>query len=66
MVDLAELLPLVPPAFLPEDVEPHAAGPVTVAARISGPLGSQDTPPDVSWSASFANASSPEFEGGVA
>jgi uncharacterized protein involved in outer membrane biogenesis len=45
--ELAELLPLVPPAAWPEGRKPQAAGPVTVAATVQGPLADPQVKPQV-------------------
>jgi uncharacterized protein involved in outer membrane biogenesis len=47
-VRLEELLPLLPPALVPEARAPRAQGAARVAARVEGPLGDPAAPP--SWS----------------
>jgi uncharacterized protein involved in outer membrane biogenesis len=53
-LDLAELLPLLPPGTFPPDAAPTASGPVRIAATVSGPLG--PAPPAVTWSAALDGA----------
>ncbi len=43
-VELANLLPLLPPALIPEGRTPRASGPATLAAKVSGPLGDPARP----------------------
>ncbi|MFN8179592.1 MAG: AsmA-like C-terminal region-containing protein [bacterium] len=42
---LQDLLPLVPPAMIPDGRRPHAKGDVHLSARVSGPLGDPKRPP---------------------
>jgi hypothetical protein len=53
-LDLAELLPLLPPGALPPGLSPRASGPVRIAASVHGALGPE--PLAVTWSAAFEGA----------
>ncbi len=55
-VQLEELLPLIPPAMVPEGRTPRAKGPVEFAAHVEGPLGDPAAPPSVQVSLSFGGA----------
>lgn len=55
-VQLEELLPLIPPAVVPEGRTPRAKGPVQFAAHMEGPLGDPAAPPAVQISLSFGGA----------
>jgi uncharacterized protein involved in outer membrane biogenesis len=54
--ELAELLPLVPPAAWPEGRTADGKGPVTVSATVRGALGDSTAPPEVAVTLDFGGA----------
>lgn len=55
-LSLEELLPLVPPALIPDGRRPQAKGEVKLAVQVDGPLGDPATPPSFRAELEFAGA----------